>query len=591
VLNARLYRTAWLVAAVAVVVALLTLSPRPVAPQPEVPPAVDGGVARQLADNLQGFAPARPPGTPLTEERSARWVQQRLEALPGATDARGSRVRRQEFSARAGGRMLQMVNVYLALPGARDGVQRPGILVVAPRDTPPGVGGRASSTALLLELARLWSTSAHRRPLLFVSTSGSTVGNAGTRWFLSRFNDFKIEAAVVLDGIGEGDGPVHAWAGGRSSAQALELEALARTAITRAGARPAAVPGLWSQLLRLAVPQTFGEQGPFIAAGVPAVTLSSRPDGPPVAAAVPDADRLGQAGNIALGLLGALDEVEAVAPPSATVVLADKDLRPGVLRIVLLLLALPLLVAAVDALARLRRAGVRISPGLRAVAWRGAPLVAGAVVLHLLALGGMLPATSAGAPPLPADAPLDALGGLALALALVAGVVTFGLARRRTRATGAAPASEAASGLVALAALVLAAWVVSPWLLVLVLPAAHAVLVATVAPRRWQLGALAVAAVLPLVALCVSVAGQLDHNPLWAAWYLVATSASGARGLVPGVLLVALAACLWSVAALVALRARKGLIGRGPFGGDGRRRRRAGGAALRRAAPRAPGPA
>ncbi|HWH13153.1 MAG TPA: hypothetical protein VNT51_00285, partial [Miltoncostaeaceae bacterium] len=552
-LNARLYRTAWLVAAVAVVVALLTLSPRAVAPEPEVPPAVDGAVARQLADNLQGFAPSRPPGTPLTEDRSARWVQNRLEQLPGARDA----VRRQEFSARAGGRMLQMVNVYLALPGARDGVQRPGLLVVAPRDTPAGVEGRASSTALLLELARLWSTSTHRRPLLFVSTSGSTVGNAGTRWFLSRFSDFKIEAAVVLDGLGEGDGPVHAWAGGRDSAQALELEALARSAITRAGAEPAEVPGLWGQLLRLAVPQTFGEQGPFIAHGVPAVTLSSRPDGPPTAAPVPDAERLARAGNIALGLLGGLDEVEDVGGPSAAVVLADKDMRPGVLRIVLLLLALPLLVAAVDALARLRRAGVRISPGLRAVAWRGAPLVAAAVLLHLLALAGLLPAPSAGAPPLPADAPLDALGGLAVALALVGAVGVFLLARRRARATGAAPASEAASGLVALAALVLAAWAVSPWLLVLALPAAHAVLVATVAPRRWQLAALAAAALLPLVALCVSVGDQLDRNPVWAAWYLVATSAAGARGLVSGVLLVALAACIWSVAALVALRARK----------------------------------
>lgn len=559
-LNARLYRTAWLVAAVAVVVALLTLQPRAVAPEPEVPPAVDGGHVRELADTLSGIAPSRPPGASVTEDRAARWVQQQLAALPGAT----SRVQRQEFVARVDGSLAGMVNVYLAQPGAADGVSRAGIVVIAPRDTPAGMEEGAGSTALLIELARLSSTTTHRRPLMFVSVSGSTVGQAGVRWFLKRFSEFPVAAVVVLDGIGDGPGPLWIWSGGRDARQALDLDAYARAAAARAGAAPAPFLGMWTQLLRFAVPQSFGAQAPFVSAGVPAVTLSGRPDGPPRPAPIPDAERLTQAGNVALNLIGGLDAIDRVPSPSASIVLADKDLRPGVLRIVLLLVALPLVVAAVDALARLRRAGVSTRPGLVAVLWRAVPLVVAVVLLHVLAAAGMLPATAAGVPPLPADVQVAPSGGLALAICLVVGVTVWVIARHRAHRAGAAPASEAAAGLVALAAVVVGTWLVSPFLLVLALPAAHAVLVATTVRRPWQLAALAFAGILPLLALCAVFGDQLDRNPVWAGWYLVATTASGARGFGDPFLAIGLAACIWSMAALVVLRAKKGLVGGPP---------------------------
>lgn len=563
-LNARLYRTAWLVAAVAVVVALLTLQPRAVAPEPDVPPAIDGQHVRELADTLQGIAPSRPPGASQTEDRAARWVQHQLEALPGATGGPSPRVQRQEFAARVDGSLASMVNVYLAQPGAADGVSRAGIVVIAPRDTPPGVEGGAAGTALLVELARLSSTTTHRRPLMFVSVSGSTVGQAGVRWFLRRFSEFPVAAVIVLDGIGDGPGPLWIWSGGTDARQALDLDAYARAAAVRAGAAPAPFLGMWTQLLRFAVPQSFGGQAPFVSAGVPAVTLSGRPDGPPRAAPVPDAERLTQAGNVALNLIGGLDAIDRVPAPSASIVLAEKDLRPGVLRIVLLLVALPLVVAAVDALARLRRARVSTRPGLVAVLWRAAPLVAGVALLHVLAAAGMLPPTAAGMPPLPADVPFTPSGGMALAICLVVGVTVWVVARHRAHRAGAAPASEAAAGLVALAAVVLGTWLVSPFLLVLALPAAHAVLVATTVRRPWQLVALAVVGALPLVALCVVFGDQLGRDPFWAAWYLTATTASASRGLGEPFLAIALAACIWSMAALVVLRARKGLLGGPP---------------------------
>ncbi len=408
-------------------------------------------------------------------------------------------------------------------------------------------------------MARLWATSSHERPLLFVSTDGSTVGNAGIRWFLSRFSDFRIGAVVVLDAAADGDGrEIHIWSRGRDGRQALALESIARTALQRGGMEPARHDGLWTQLARMAVPSSFGDHAPAVADGIPAITLAARPDGPPRFRELPDEERIALVGEAAMGLLGTLDQVEVIDGPTRGVVLADRELSAGVLRIVILLLALPLLVAAVDALARLRRAGVRLRPGLRALLWRAVPLAAAVVVLHLLGVAGLVPRASAGAPPLPADVPLTARGGLALGITAVVGVATWLATRARAKRVGAAPAAEAAAGLIALAAICALAWAVRPSALLLLLPAAHAVLVATAVPRRWQVAACAAVAVLPLVGMAVVMGDQLGRDPLFGAWYLVATTAEGARGVVGPVFGIALLACMWSMAALVVLRAKKG---------------------------------
>ncbi len=156
-------------------------------------------------------------------------------------------------------------------------------------------------------------------------------------------------------------------------------------------------------------------------------------------------------------------------------------------------------------------------------------------------------------------------------LAIGAGAAAWYWARRRARRLGAVPPTEAVAALAALALLLVVLWLVSPYALVIALPPAHAALLATAARRRWQVAALAVVALLPVLALAVSTAGRLDSNPAFALWYLFATSADGSRG-APGVILAALiAACLWSLAALVAFRAAKGALS--PTGTPPRRRR------------------
>jgi hypothetical protein len=100
-------------------------------------------------------------------------------------------------------------------------------------------------------------------------------------------------------------------------------------------------------------------------------------------------------------------------------------------------------------------------------------------------------------------------------------------------------------------------WLVNPFALILVLPAAHAVLLAIAARRPWHLAALAVISVLPFLVLLAVQSGVLNSNPFFTTWYLLETSASGSRGAAGLVLAILMGACIWSLAALVGGRAAK----------------------------------
>jgi hypothetical protein len=104
------------------------------------------------------------------------------------------------------------------------------------------------------------------------------------------------------------------------------------------------------------------------------------------------------------------------------------------------------------------------------------------------------------------------------------------------------------------------AWLVTPFSLVLALPAAHAGLVATAARRRWQVSALALVAAAPLILVCWSLSSRLDRNPFFAGWYLLDSMVNGSRGAVGPVLAALVLGCVWALGGLVAFRAQKGLV-------------------------------
>ena len=133
-------------------------------------------------------------------------------------------------------------------------------------------------------------------------------------------------------------------------------------------------------------------------------------------------------------------------------------------------------------------------------------------------------------------------------------MLTWFSGRRRARRRAPAPAAEATAALAALAVLLLVLWVLSPYALVLALPAAHAALLATAARRSWQLAALAGVALLPVLALTLTMAGLLDTGAPFALWYLAETAVTGARGATGLVLGVLTVSCIWSIGALVVRR-------------------------------------
>jgi hypothetical protein len=201
-----------------------------------------------------------------------------------------------------------------------------------------------------------------------------------------------------------------------------------------------------------------------------------------------------------------------------------------------------------------------MADGLRAVGLKAAPPLAALSAGYLLSLAGILPRPAAGAPPLPADASFGAAAGLGLVLTIAAGALAWLWARRRARRLAVAPPTEGAAALAALALLLVVLWLVSPYALVIALFPAHAALVATSARRRWQVAALIGVALLPVLALAITMSGRLDSNPVFALWYLVATALDGSRGAPGPILAAVIAACLWSLVALLAFRAGKGAL-------------------------------
>ena len=561
-LNVRLYRTSWLVAGVALVVALLTLQTPGAGPQPLLPSTFDGQDALQLSSQLESIAPQRPPGS-APDLQAARFVQGQLSQVPGAAapGSQKSRVQVQDFQARRDGEPVDLQNVYLVVPGVADGNVPGGIVVVAPRDTPDGVSAGASSTAVMLRLAQASGTTRHQRPHLFVSTDGGTIGNAGLRWFLRRFSAFRISAVIVLDAPGEANGDrIHVWTAGRTDKQSLGLGNIAAGSVERVGGRAQWAPSLTGQLLRLGLPQTFGEQGAAIAAGLPAVTLSGRSESPLRRERQPTAERLALVSNAANDLLGALDVAPSIPAADGSVRFAGKLLRPTIARFALLLLMLPVLVLALDIVARQRRARVPLGDGLRTVGLRTAPILVALVVAHLLSLGGLLPQSAAGEPPIPPAARFGALAGLALVLRLAAGGRAGRATPRARERAAASRASEGTAALGALAVLLLLLWLLSPYALVLAVPAAHAALLAIGARRPWHLPTLGALALLPLLLGVLHVAGVLNSNAAFAVWYLADTIANGSRGATGVILAVLIAACLWSIAGLVAEQVGKGAL-------------------------------
>lgn len=480
-----MYRSAWGVALALVVVALFTLGTPATPPPTDEPTVFDHARAMLDLTTLAEDYAGRVAGSD-ADARAAIWVMETLER-------QGLETHIDTFTARPYNRNVALQNVWALSPGAARGT----ILVVARRDSPPrstqGADDNASGTAALLELARVFTVTGHQHSLVFLSTDGDAYGALGAREFVERHRTDDVLAVIALRRVANRDADgvdLDGWGpAGRVAPPWLWLTA--PPAARRAAGLEAHLPGVATQALRLAMPTSAGSHAPFVAAGLPAVTLSASgptpdPQDDTLDGVAPEV--LGRVGRTAESMILAIDaSVDDRTGSGGTIFLQRQRTLPGgSLQLLLLGLFVPLAAVAVDQFARCRRARVRLAPAWVRAALHYAPWLAVIGIVYLANLLNLLP-RSPGAV-IPPESKLAAdpryLRVLLLLTALVAayGYTTM-VERRLVRRV---PVDRRATLFVANAGLLLIAFVVflvNPYSLLLVAPAA--VLWPLARPGHW----------------------------------------------------------------------------------------------------------
>ncbi|MGI9021213.1 MAG: M28 family peptidase [Solirubrobacterales bacterium] len=542
----RLYRIAFVPALAAFVVMMFSLEGVPEPPDPQIAPAAfDGERARANAREILALGDERTPGSE-ADAGAAALVLERFGEIEAGTATE------QAFEVDSDGEPREVRNVALTLVGESDEV----VLVTAGRDAAsgPGAASSAAATAMLLELAETLGGTEHTKTFVLVSTAASTEGAAGLRRFMAAFEEpERIEAAIALHQPGSAD-PTAPFVLRHSTDErstSMQLVRIAEETLAEQTGREPSGRGLLADLARLALPMAAGEQSVLIAEGFDAIGISSageRPlgpadDGPEQL----DPAVLTEFGAATLGMILILDPLTQPLQHGPNSYLEfSGSLVPGwSVAAFALALLFPAGLAALDGVARAarRRGGI-----VRALAWALAlavPLAVGALIVRLLGLIGVI-----ADPPYPFDPGRFDLGlGEVALLAVLAGILggayhLAGLSHPPRRPWRAALAP--ALGVAAFAG-GFAVWLLNPFLALLLVPCAHAWLLAAAAPRRRALtAALAVVSVLPAALALRSSAGAVGAGP----WDLALMVADGQLS---SLVLIAAAPILGSLGGLLAL--------------------------------------
>jgi hypothetical protein len=557
VLDPRVYRAGLLPALLALIVAAFSIQPPPAPLTATLPPDSFSGVRafgtlRALAQEF----PSRRPGSQGDDGLASRVRTDLLAA--------GFRVGEHRFSARTADGPKELRNVV----GTRAGFTKRRIVIVAHRDAlERGATAQLSATAGLLELARVFRGRTLRKTLVLASTSGGTAGAAGAAELAATLDG--ADAVIVLGDLAGNrlSRPmVVPWSNDEGIAPLLLRRTVEAALRLEGGLRPGTV-GAFAQFARQAFPFTTGEQGEFLAAGEPSVLVSASGERGPGSERAASSGRLNGFGRAVLRSITALDARAQSAPrPQAEWLVAGKVLPGWALRLLVGALILPVLMAAVDGAARVRR---RRHPVGMWTAWTVSAALpfAGALLLaFVLRWTGLMPSPPPG--PTPAGAvPLDAAAGAvlaALALALVGGWLAVRPLVLRVWGVRGDPGSPGAGAavLLVLVGIVTAVWVANPFAAALLLPLLHSCLLVTAPEVRVRRGAalgILALALLPLAAVALYYALALDYGPLdlvWTALLLAAGGGLGLPALVAWCLLLGALACVVSV-----IRARRSLSG------------------------------
>jgi hypothetical protein len=385
---------------------------------------------------------------------------------------------------------VPMINVIAYHPGAQAGV----IAVIAHRDgdgVQPAVG-----SGMLIEIGRALAPLKLRRGVVLVSTDGGTTGAQGADRFARTWPlADQIVSAITIDSIAGPDGATL-----RLLTRTLvprgtstTLVAAARQAITLAGGAEPKLPSMVDQLSGYAVPYAPTEQSPLLGQQIPAIGLTATGTPEPERFKQLTAGQLGQSASAIAMLVATLDAAPSIAQGGSPVVFAGVSaVRGWLLKLALILLLLPSLACVLLLVARARRRRLPLAPGMWALGWRLSTWLVGLLTVWLLTLapGKLLPAISA--PPLPHRTGVTTSG--IVIVVLVTAIYWRFVSRPRLRRGGPSTGGERTIGLTTgmlglmLAGLMLAA--INPFVLIVIVPAAHAWLWIASAARAGRRGML-----------------------------------------------------------------------------------------------------
>ena len=476
--NARLYRGAFLFLSLPLLILAFSIVRPGSLSAPLLPPNFDGAATRALAADFAKVAPDRAPSS-AGSLRAGQWFRDQMApyALPLASDTWDANV--------PGLGTVTLRNLWAVAAGQ----SRDAIVVMAHRDDTgvgPGANDNATGTAALVELARNYAQSSGQlvrsaHTIVFLSTDGGSYGGLGATRFVEHA-PFPVVATINLDAIGGSGRPRVVITGDtpRSPAAAF-VETAARRVLEQTGVTPRRAT-IVDQLIDLGFPFTLYEQGPFVARGIPSLTLTTAGERPPDAftdrpSRLSDT-RLTGMGRAAQQVIGSLDQGLELAQGTTSFVWAgDRIVRGWAIELVLFTLLIPFLVGAVDLFAHCRRRGIALMPAVRSLRTRVGFWLFVGLAFYAFRVLGVWP-SGAARPTSPAttvagDWPVLAL--IALGLVVLCGwfVARQRLVPRRAIGTDEELAGETASLLVlgVVALLVLAT---NPFALLFILPALHA---------------------------------------------------------------------------------------------------------------------
>ncbi len=561
-LDPRIYRTGLVMVAFALVVFAFSLEN---APGGDTGGPGGGSFSGTGAmGTLTGWESSEPdhgPGSPGDEAVA--------QSVAASLSRDGFSVAQSVLTARTAAGTRAVQNVIGTLAGGSNDA----IVVVAPRG--PGAAG-LSASAVLVQLGRLLSGSIQNHTIVLAST-GDGLGGAGVRALAGSLGG-PVDAVLVL---GDMAGPavrqplIQPFSGTGTLAP-IVLRKTVQGALSAQSGPSASSFGVVGQLLQLGYPMSLGGQVPFLRAGMPALQLSAAGDRAPAPLNLADAiqtaaavQTMGTLGSAVTEAVGALDAASPVPAPGAYVLVDGKVIPAWSIKVVVLAFILPVLIAAIDGLARARRRGHTLLPWVGwALAGAGGFLLATLVVV-LARLAGLLRGAPGG--PVAAGIGRPHGGGVAtlilVALALVLGA---GLRPRLARLIGArrswrlpleeTPAAGVAVPLVlSIAALVI--WVRNPFAAIALIPALH--LWQWVGgselplPRAVKLPLALLGLLLPAAAV-VYYALSLHLGVLDVAWNGVLMVAGGQITILGAVLWSVVGGCLLAVLALAVAPALRG---------------------------------